>query len=97
MRAGILVAGLAWCVAVAAPASAQQQPAQRFTGTTQLTPNRDVILEIPELPLIRRTHRVDARATSPRANDEPGPAHRRVESESRKAARIVGDGEVYIT
>ena len=49
MRAGILVAGLAWCVAVAMPASAQQQPAQRFTGTTQLTPNRDVILEIPEL------------------------------------------------
>ena len=49
MRAGILVAGLAWCVAAAAPASAQQQPAQRFTGTTQLTPNRDVILEIPEL------------------------------------------------
>jgi hypothetical protein len=49
MRAGILVAGLAWCVAVATPASAQQQPAQRFTGTTQVTPNRDVILEIPEL------------------------------------------------
>ena len=53
MRAGILVAGLAWCVAAAAPASAQQptgqQPAQRFTGTTSLTPNRDVILEIPEL------------------------------------------------
>jgi hypothetical protein len=49
MRAGILIAGLAWCVAVASPASAQQQPAQRFTGTTQLTPNRDVILEIPEL------------------------------------------------
>lgn len=49
MRAGILVAGLAWCVTVASPASAQQQPAQRFTGTTQLTPNRDVILEIPEL------------------------------------------------
>ena len=49
MRAGILVAGLAWCVAIATPASAQQQPAQRFTGTTQLTPNRDVILEIPEL------------------------------------------------
>ncbi|HET7158857.1 MAG TPA: hypothetical protein VFI62_07665, partial [Burkholderiales bacterium] len=49
MRAGILVAGLAWCVAVAAPASAQQPTAQRFTGTTQLTPNRDVILEIPEL------------------------------------------------
>ena len=49
MRAGILVAGLAWCVAAAVPASGQQQPAQRFTGTTSLTPNRDVILEIPEL------------------------------------------------
>jgi hypothetical protein len=49
MRAGILVAGLAWCVAIAAPASAQQPTAQRFAGTTQLTPNRDVILEIPEL------------------------------------------------
>jgi hypothetical protein len=48
MRAGILVAGLAWCVAAAAPASAQQ-PTQRFTGTTSVTPNRDVILEIPEL------------------------------------------------
>jgi hypothetical protein len=48
MRAGILIAGLAWCVAAAAPASAQQ-PTQRFTGTTALTPNRDVILEIPEL------------------------------------------------
>jgi hypothetical protein len=49
MRAGILVAGLAWCVAAATPASAQQPTAQRFTGTTSLTPNRDVILEIPEL------------------------------------------------
>ncbi len=52
MRAGILIAGLAWCVAAAPPASAQQptpQPGQRFTGTTSLTPNRDVILEIPEL------------------------------------------------
>src|SRR4051812_43884629 len=49
MRAGILVAGLAWCVAVAAPASAQQPTGQRFTGTTAITPNRDVILEIPEL------------------------------------------------
>jgi len=49
MRAGILVAGLAWCVAAAAPASAQQPTAQRFAGTTSVTPNRDVILEIPEL------------------------------------------------
>ena len=49
MRAGILVAGLAWCVAAAAPASAQQTTGQRFTGTTSLTSNRDVILEIPEL------------------------------------------------
>jgi hypothetical protein len=48
MRAGILIAGLAWCV-VASPASAQQPTGQRFTGTTSLTPNRDVILEIPEL------------------------------------------------
>jgi hypothetical protein len=54
MRAGTLIAGLALCVAVATPASAQQptgqQPTgQRFTGTTSTTPNRDVILEIPEL------------------------------------------------
>ena len=54
MRAGTLIAGFALCVAVAAPASAQQptgqQPTgQRFTGTTSTTPNRDVILEIPEL------------------------------------------------
>ena len=49
MRAGILVAGLAWSVAAAAPASAQQPTGQRFTGTTAVTPNRDVILEIPEL------------------------------------------------
>ena len=49
MRAGILVVGLAWCVAAAMPASAQQTTAQRFAATTSLTPNRDVILEIPEL------------------------------------------------
>jgi hypothetical protein len=49
MRAGILIAGLAWCVAAATTASAQQPTGQRFTGTTALTPNRDVILEIPEL------------------------------------------------
>jgi hypothetical protein len=50
MRAGILIAGLAWCAAAAVPASAQQPTAgQRFSGTSSLTPNRDVILEIPEL------------------------------------------------
>jgi hypothetical protein len=49
MRAGTLIAGLALCVAVATPASAQQPTGQRFTGTTSTTPNRDVILEIPEL------------------------------------------------
>src|SRR5438045_3224214 len=49
MRAGILLAGLAFC-AIAMPVSAQQPTPQRtFTGTTSLTPNRDVILEIPEL------------------------------------------------
>jgi hypothetical protein len=49
MRAGILIAGLAWCVVAASHASAQQPTGQRYTGTTSLTPNRDVILEIPEL------------------------------------------------
>ena len=50
MRAGTLIAGLAFCVAAAAPASAQQPTPQRtYTATTSLTPNRDVILEIPEL------------------------------------------------
>ena len=49
MRTGILIAGLAFCVAAATPMSAQQPTAQRFTGTTAVTPNRDVILEIPEL------------------------------------------------
>jgi hypothetical protein len=54
MRAGILIAGVACCVIGAAPTSAQQptpqQPAtQRYTATTSTTPNRDVILEIPEL------------------------------------------------
>jgi len=48
MRARILIAGLAICAATA-PAFAQQPTGQRFTGTTALTPNRDVILEIPEL------------------------------------------------
>jgi hypothetical protein len=55
MRAGILIAGLACCVMSAAPASAQQPTAQQptaqraYTATTSTTPNRDVILEIPEL------------------------------------------------
>ena len=49
MRTGILIAGLAFCVVAATPMSAQQPTAQRFTGTTAVTPNRDVILEIPEL------------------------------------------------
>ena len=48
MRARILIAGFAICAATA-PAFAQQPTGQRFTGTTALTPNRDVILEIPEL------------------------------------------------
>ena len=52
MRALLLIAGLGLTVA-AASASAQNptQPTtgQRFTGTTAVTPNRDVILEIPEL------------------------------------------------
>jgi hypothetical protein len=50
MRARLFIAGLTLCAAVAAPAAAQQPTGQRtFTGTTSLTPNRDVILEIPEL------------------------------------------------
>jgi len=49
MRAGILVAGLALCAAVAVPALAQQTTGQRYTSTSAVTPNRDVILEIPEL------------------------------------------------
>lgn len=49
MRAGILIAGLALCAA-AAPALAQQPTARRtFTSNAQTTPNRDVILEIPDL------------------------------------------------
>ena len=49
MRAGILIAGLALC-ATTAPALAQQPTGQRtFTSNAQVTPNRDVILEIPEL------------------------------------------------
>src|SRR3954466_647974 len=50
MRAGTPVAALAFCLVTAAPALAQQPTGQRtFTSTTSLTPNRDVILEIPEL------------------------------------------------
>ncbi len=49
MRAGILIAGLALCAATV-PALAQQPTGQRtFTSNSQVTPNRDVILEIPEL------------------------------------------------
>ena len=54
MRAGHLFAGFALCLAMATPAAAQQttQPTsgqRQFQATTSLTPNRDVILEIPEL------------------------------------------------
>ena len=53
MRALLLIAGLGLTVAAATPTSAQQptQPisGQRYTATTSTTPNRDVILEIPEL------------------------------------------------
>lgn len=55
MRALLSIAGLGLCVAAATPASAQQPTSQQptpqrtYTATTSLTPNRDVILEIPEL------------------------------------------------
>jgi len=50
MRAGIVIAGLALCAVAAVPVFAQQPTPQRtYTATTSLTPNRDVILEIPEL------------------------------------------------
>ncbi len=50
MRAGTLFAGLALCTTIAANVSAQQPTARRtYTATTSLSPNRDVILEIPEL------------------------------------------------
>ena len=59
MRAGAYFAGFALCLAAATTAYAQQptgQPRQptttqqrQYTPTTSLTPNRDVILEIPEL------------------------------------------------
>ena len=53
MRAATIFAGLALCTFVAAGASAQQPtnpaPQRTYAATTSLTPNRDVILEIPEL------------------------------------------------
>jgi hypothetical protein len=55
MRAVTLMTGLALCTAIATSGSAQQQTPPQPTGqrtyaaTTSLTPNRDVILEIPEL------------------------------------------------
>ena len=60
MRARAYFAGFALCLAAATTANAQQptgqQPRQptttqqrQYTSTTSLTPNRDVILEIPEL------------------------------------------------
>src|SRR3954467_7048172 len=50
MRAGALLAGFAVCAAAAVPALAQHPTGQRAcASTTSLTPNRDVILEVPEL------------------------------------------------
>jgi hypothetical protein len=61
MRAATHFAGFALCLSAASTAYAQQPTGQprpttptttqqrQFTGTTSLTPNRDVILEIPEL------------------------------------------------
>jgi hypothetical protein len=55
MRALLSIAGLGFCVAAATPIAAQQPtgqqptPQRTYTATTSLTPNRDVILEIPEL------------------------------------------------
>ena len=60
MRAGIIATGLALSVVAATAASAQQPAGQprpttttttqgQYRATTSLTPNRDVILEIPEL------------------------------------------------
>src|SRR5438477_7137713 len=54
MRAATLIAGLALCAVSTLPVVAQQPTPQRtpqrtFAATTSLTPNRDVILEIPEL------------------------------------------------
>jgi hypothetical protein len=50
MRAVTSLAVLALCLVTATSAWAQQPTTQRqYTATTSLTPNRDVILEIPEL------------------------------------------------
>src|SRR3954462_3253514 len=50
MRAGALLAGFAVCAAAAGPALAQQPSGQRaYASPTSRTPNREVILEIPEL------------------------------------------------
>jgi hypothetical protein len=50
MRAGTCLAVCALSLVTATAATAQQPTAQRqYTATTSLTPNRDVILEIPEL------------------------------------------------
>jgi hypothetical protein len=50
MRAGFFFAVAALCLTAATSARAQQPTTQRqFAPTTSLTPNRDVILEIPEL------------------------------------------------
>jgi hypothetical protein len=50
MRAGLYLAVGALCLAAATSAHAQQPTAQRqYTATSSVTPNRDVILEIPEL------------------------------------------------
>jgi hypothetical protein len=50
MRAVTSLAALALCLVTATSAQAQQPTTQRqYTATTSLTPNRDVILEIPEL------------------------------------------------
>jgi hypothetical protein len=50
MRAGLYLAVGALCLVAATSAHAQQPTAQRqYTATSSVTPNRDVILEIPEL------------------------------------------------
>ena len=49
MRFSISALALVGVVAVAPLAAAQEPTAQRVQPTTSLTPNRDVILEIPEL------------------------------------------------
>ena len=50
MRAVTSLAALALCLVTATSARAQQPTTQRqYAATTSLTPNRDVILEIPEL------------------------------------------------